>query len=377
MANRHCDYLTGNDTTGTGDALFPFKTWAAGVSVAKGFVQGDTVIIHNDEPMTNYVTLPAMSSRLTVNLIVGVNSTTGLADGSRRVLSSSGGLANFIYQDVSTYQWSLENIEIKDFSGPVIQHSSTSISNPMHFYNVKFKNAGFLVGNVNSSAATDRMCFRRCTFEDITHNSNAPLWGNGTQPMGYFYDCIFIRCSTPNNTQYNFLYGFVFENCMFIDCSNQKYGVACYYYMNNIVVDRFTFTGTGDVPNVVFGFPSTSVSWWHRANNLLVTNIASAATQVTSVSVLFALATSAGQLASLTNVARWNAPNFSTVVRTSNPALYSVFTSNIDIELTKSPWKNDDSVVSNPLSAYEYAEDFIWRRKTELLSAQTQGYVTT
>jgi hypothetical protein len=369
MANRHCDFLYGRDDTGTGDVLAPFQTMAVGLSIARGWVTGDTVVLHNDEILSASITLPANATRLLANSVIGVNKTTGLEDGSRIKITQTGAVANFIYQDVTTATWSFRNLQIEGFT-TVLRQIGTTIYCAPDWFNCKFNLCGAFAATIGTTGSANCV-FSYCYFEDCTHAGNYGLSGTTTY-FGSYYSCTFRRCSTPAATSYAMLAAYELIDCAFIDCSTSRYGPKASRIVN-LVIDRFTLMGTGNVDNVVISESINSVIL-STFMNILVTNVAFSNTPTTAKTAIMLLNSSGYTRYVCKNIAYYNAPTSTPSVKLSTTIDTSLH--NFMVELTESPWKNDDGIIGNPMTAYEYKGSYEWRNKQQaLLSVSGWGFL--
>lgn len=356
------NYISGSDTTGSGDILAPYKTIAQAMTVQS---QADEIKPMEDEPISVTISIPLRSSYLYSNMITGVNS-LGIEDGTRRIISSVGGLASCFSIGFS-YGWTIKNLQIGDigagFSAP-LNATATNGFNNTQFYNCKFKSCGTLSGtNIGN-----RVTFIKCVFEDIIHTANSQLTGATTVPTGVFLNCTFRRVSCTNNTSYSALNAMIFDNCLVVDCSANRYGFTAAYQFTNNVIDRFTFTGTGNVDNNFSG-ANISVAYNLIFQNNLFTNMYFANTPDNNTirKTLFVFTSASGQAYLVNRNAYYNIGSADALV-IGNKAVVALFSENVIEALPESPWKNDDGVIANPMSCYEYKESYLWRRKNQLLT---------
>jgi hypothetical protein len=154
---------------------------------------------------------------------------------------------------------------------------------------------------------------------------------------------------------------------MFIDCSSPRYGVSASSVFDDIIIDRWTFTGTGNVDNAVLGANISLQAASFR--NILITNIYFANTPTTAIRVVALLSTGSGQIYYVENLATWNiGSGVTSIKKVTNPQIVAIIAENAPIELTESPWENDDGVIANPMAAYVYKANYAWRRKSQALT---------
>jgi hypothetical protein len=355
MANIFTNYISGNDTTGSGDILAPYKTVAKALTVQ---VQGDTIKVMADEVITAAWAVPVRNTRLTVNSIIGVNA-SGIEDGTRRVITQTGGVSWMT--SGASYQWSFRNFEVQGFTAAVpLATSATNAYSGAEWYNCKFKSCGTITGGNNFNTQNT---FRKCVFEDIA--VTGIMMGN-TTVSSQFIGCTFRRCSTTAIAS-NLLFAIVIKSCLFADCSTARYGLQASSVLEDVIIDRFICTGTGNVDNAIISISQTIQNMAIR--NILVTNSQLLGTQTTALRGIIFLSTTIGQVYYVENIAIWNVANTpNRIKKSSNPQLVAIIAENAPIELTESPWKNDDGIIANSMSSYEYKENYAWRRKQQALT---------
>lgn len=357
MADRHCDSITGNDDN-PGTALLPFKTMAAGVAVAKGFAQGDRVILHNDEVVTVAVSLPAMSGRATINSIIGVNKVTGLEDGSRIKITQTGNVswlsAGF------TYQWSFRNFLVEGFTAAVpLATTAAGAYGGAEWFNCKFS----ICAAISTPQLSSLSVFKQCIFEDIAMSISL---FNTAAAISKMINCTFRRV-VSTVIAYALLFDEVVD-CVVVDSSFARYGVgvASGGIIDGLILDRITISGTGNVDNILCGNANNANV---TIKNILATNIVFSNTPTTTNKAVLGVFASSIVHLTLSGLATWNTGTADIIKKTSAAAIAGgvVVADNV-VALTETPWKNDDGVIANPMSCYEYKESYAWRRKNQLLT---------
>jgi hypothetical protein len=157
------------------------------------------------------------------------------------------------------------------------------------------------------------------------------------------------------------------RRCLFIDCSSPRYGIGITAICEDVIIDRWKLTGTGNVDNYLMGINSTLQAITFK--NLLVSNCSYANTPTTAYRAVFVFSTTTGQIYYTENIAVWNIPlDVTRLKKGINPQLTALIAENAPIELTESPWENDDGVIANPMAAYVYKANYAWRRKSQALT---------
>lgn len=284
MADIYSKYDTGNDTTGDGSIGNPYKTLAKSLSVANTAVANNFYLMA-DEPQSTIWTLPTVAGYTLRQQVIGTDA-SGVVTGVRRVITSTGGLANsYTNGGTVTYSWSWLNIHWYGYSDYVQLQGANQVG--MFFCNCKIESCkGIAVVGATSST------YKYVDCEWLNCASGTGAVGGGYGSM--HYRCKFINCSATTgsivigSTALCKLY-----NSLFIGCSTTS-GVliSLVEMMSDCIVDNCSMSsstandlisvgGNGTIANVLITNCSGGgnadqfvVSFASNAPSNLVSNIA-------------------------------------------------------------------------------------------------------
>ncbi len=226
MAIIHCDYLNGNDTTGTGTSGAPYKTLSKAFSVV---VLGDSVKIANTtaQPVSSALAFPAAAFTVDRYFII-----EGWDNGGAETIQKPSG-----------------NITAVGAISGVGHASGGAFGSPIQFVlwkNIKFQNYTAGTGLFTSSNPA-RNIFYNCDF----NNNSMFLMGMGTETI--IQNCSFRTCTNTSgiigstSSHARFLHNYVYDS-YFISTSGLG-PVVAYNIFDRNRGDSVRI-GNGDMPQI-------------------------------------------------------------------------------------------------------------------------------